>query len=288
MNYNSEIKGASRMVKVITFGNFKGGTGKTTNSCMISYRLAKQGYKVLLADLDPQANATALYLKTKQVQNNEVVKFDNTLMNAISNDDISTIVTKIRDNLYLLPSFADFTSYPIFLEKKYPNTDDQYKRAKHFSTLLNKIKNDYDYIIIDTPPTVSVYTDSALMASDSVIIVLQTQERSYVGAEAFISYLQELVSNYDADFNIAGILPVLLKNNSQVDQSILEQAEAEFDKDNIFKNVVKNMERLKRYDIIGIVDPDLKTQKHDMHDMRVDALYKKITNEFVERVGKDE
>ncbi|WP_158179203.1 ParA family protein, partial [Lactiplantibacillus plantarum] len=76
------------------------------------------------------------------------------------------------------------------------------------------------------PPTVSVYTDSALMASDSVIIVLQTQERSYVGAEAFISYLQELVSNYDADFNIAGILPVLLKNNSQVDQSILEQAEA--------------------------------------------------------------
>ncbi|MCE6013869.1 AAA family ATPase [Levilactobacillus brevis] len=274
------------MVKVITFGNFKGGTGKSTNSCMIAYQLAKQGYKVLLADLDPQANSTSLFLKTKQVQNNEVVKFDNTLMNAISNDDISTIVTKIRDNLYLLPSFADFTSYPIFLEKKYPNPDEQYKRAKHFSTLLDKIKDEYDYIIIDTPPTVSVYTDSALMASDGVIIVLQTQERSYVGAEAFISYLQELVSNYDANFTIAGILPVLLKNNSQVDQSILEQAEDEFDKDNLFTNVVKNMERLKRYDIIGIVDPDLETQKHDMHDKRVNHLYQNITKEFVERVGK--
>lgn len=273
------------MVKIITFGNFKGGTGKTTNSCMISYQLAKQGYKVLLADLDPQANATALYLKTKQVQNNEVVKFNNTLMNAISDDDISTIVTKIRDNLYLLPSFADFTSYPIFMEKKYPDPDDQYKRAKHFSLLLSKIKDEYDYIIIDTPPTVSLYTDSALMASDSVVIVLQTQERSYVGAEAFISYLQELVQNYKADFSISGILPVLLKNNSQVDQSILEQAEEEFDKDNLFRNVVKNMERLKRYDIIGIIDPDLETQKHDLHDMRVDSLYKKITEEFIERIG---
>lgn len=113
--------------------------------------------------------------------------------------------------------------------------------------LLDKIKDDYDYIVIDTPPTVSVYTGSALMASADVIIVLQTQERSYVGAEAFISYLQELVASYNVGFNIAGILPVLLKNNSQVDQSILEQAEAEFDKDNLFKNIVKNMKRLKRY-----------------------------------------
>lgn len=271
------------MTKVITFGNFKGGTGKTTNSCMISYQLSKMGYKVLLADLDPQANATSLLLKTRQVQNNEVVKFDNTLMNAISNDNLSSIVTKIRNNLYILPSFADFTSYPIFLEKKYRNPDDQYKRATHFSKLLKEIKNDYDYVIIDTPPTVSLYTDSALMASDGVVIVLQTQERSYVGAEAFISYLQEIVQNYKAEFVVSGILPVLLKNNSQVDQSILEQAEQEFDKENLFDNVVKNMERLKRYDIIGIVDPDVEKQKHDMHDLRVQTLYEKITKEFIER-----
>ncbi|UQS85833.1 AAA family ATPase (plasmid) [Apilactobacillus apisilvae] len=270
------------MAKIVTFGNFKGGTGKTTNSCMIAYQLSKKGKKVLVADLDPQANATSLYLNTKQSQTNEVVKFDTTLMSAVSDGDISSIITKIKDNLYLLPSFADFTSYPLFLEKTYP--DSQKDRAMHFSKLLKPFEDEFDYIIIDTPPTVSLYTDSALMASDNIVLVLQTQERSYAGCEAFIEYLNELITNYDAEYRIAGILPVLLKNNSQVDKMILNQAKEEFHSSNMFKSIVKNMERLKRYDIIGITDPDCKNQKNDMHDRRVNALYSKITDEFIERV----
>lgn len=273
------------MVKVVTFGNFKGGTGKTTNSCLVAYQLSKKGKKVLVADLDPQANATSLFLNTKQAQTNEVIKFDTTLMSAISNNDLSPILTEIKENLYLLPSFADFTSYPLFLEKKYPGS--QKDRALHFSKLLEPIKDEFDYIIIDTPPTLSLFTDSALMASDDVVLVLQTQERSYAGCEAFIEYLNELIINYDADYKIAGILPVLLKNNSQVDKMILQEAEKQFHKSNMFENIVKNMERLKRYDIIGIVDQDCKAQKHDMHDRRVNALYSKITDEFIERVEND-
>ncbi|WP_275452553.1 ParA family protein, partial [Escherichia coli] len=73
------------------------------------------------------------------------------------------------------------------------------------------IKHDYDFILVDVPPTLSTYTDSALLASDYTIIVLQTQERSLVGAEAYVGYLQELIDNYNADFDILGVLPVLLK-----------------------------------------------------------------------------
>lgn len=273
------------MAKVITFGNFKGGTGKTTNSAMMAYILSKLGYKTLLADLDPQANATSLYLHTKQRITNNIVTFDKTLMSAIADEDLSDIIIEIKENLFLLPSFADFTSYPLFLEKKFPNS--QFNRVTFLNELMTNIKDDYDFILVDVPPTLSTYTDSALLASDYTIIVLQTQERSLVGAEAYVGYLQELIDNYDADFDILGVLPVLLKNNSKVDEATLNTAKDKFGEENLFKNVVKNMERLKRYDIIGIVDPDLDT-KYDIHDKRVMGLYKRVTQEMLKRLEEIE
>lgn len=273
------------MAKVITFGNFKGGTGKTTNSAMMAYILSKLGYKTLLADLDPQANATSLYLHTKQRITNNIVTFDKTLMSAIADEYLSDIIIEIKENLFLLPSFADFTSYPLFLEKKFPNS--QFNRVTFLNELMTNIKDDYDFILVDVPPTLSTYTDSALLASDYTIIVLQTQERSLVGAEAYVGYLQELIDNYDADFDILGVLPVLLKNNSKVDEATLNTAKDKFGEENLFKNVVKNMERLKRYDIIGIVDPDLDT-KYDIHDKRVMGLYKRVTQEMLKRLEEIE
>ena len=273
------------MAKVITFGNFKGGTGKTTNSAMMAYILSKWGYKTLLADLDPQANATSLYLHTKQRITNNIVTFDKTLMSAIADEDLSDIIIEIKENLFLLPSFADFTSYPLFLEKKFPNS--QFNRVTFLNELMTNIKDDYDFILVDVPPTLSTYTDSALLASDYTIIVLQTQERSLVGAEAYVGYLQELIDNYNADFDILGVLPVLLKNNSKVDEATLNTAKDKFGEENLFKNVVKNMERLKRYDIIGIVDPDLDT-KYDIHDKRVMGLYKRVTQEMLKRLEEIE
>ncbi|EAC8616803.1 ParA family protein [Listeria monocytogenes] len=271
------------MAKVITFGNFKGGTGKTTNSAMIGHELARQGHKVLLIDLDPQANATALYLLTKQRLEDKVVTFDKTLMSAIAEENLEDIVLEIKDNLYLLPSFADFTSYPLFLEKKFP--DRQFDRVAYFSKLITPLKSKFDFILIDVPPTLSSYTDSALYSSDYTIIVLQTQERSLVGAEAYVKYLQELIDNYHADFDILGVLPVLLKNNAAVDISTLENAKESFGEQNLFKTVVKNMERLKRYDLIGIVDPEV-DKSADMHDKRVLNLYKNVTTELLERLDE--
>lgn len=260
---------------VVTFGNFKGGTGKTTNSTMIAYALANQGYKVLLCDQDPQANATSLYLKTKALETNEIVSFNKTLMAAIQEEDLTTIVTEIRDNLFLLPSFSDFALYPMFLEKKFPG--DTTERVHYFSKLLEPLKKEYDYIFIDVPPTISIITDAALYASDFVVVVLQTQERSLQGAEVFTGYLQSLIDTYGANLDIIGILPVLLKNGAAVDLATLESAREIFGKENLFENVVKNMERLKRFDITGITD-------EDMHDRRVHKSYNIIAKEFIKRV----
>lgn len=271
------------MAHKITFANFKGGTGKTTNSTMIGYHLAKKGYKTLLVDLDPQANATALYSITRQKQRDEVITFNKTLMVAIAEEDLESIVTPIADNLFLLPSFADFTSYPLFLEQKFPN--DIPKRSTYFSELMQGLDEEFDFILFDVPPTLATFTDSAVLSSDYIVIVLQTQERSFIGAGAFIQYLKELRYAYPTKFDVLGILPVLQKNNAIVDQSVLKNASEAFGKDNMFSTVVKNMERLKRYDMKGIVDPDI-NKTYDVHDKRVHELYDDVTNELLERIER--
>lgn len=263
---------------VVTFGNFKGGTGKTTNSTMIAYALSNMGYKVLLSDQDPQANATSLFLKTKSVLSDEIVSFNKTLMSAIQEEKLEEIITEIKENLYLLPSFSDFALYPRFLEKKFPEDTD---RVQYFSKLIEPLKNDFDFIFIDVPPTISIITDSALYASNFVVVVLQTQERSLQGAEVFTQYLQSLIDDYGADLDIIGILPVLLKNGAAVDLATLENAKEIFGEENLFKGVVKNMERLKRFDITGITN-------NDMHDRRVHSNYTKVAEEFLSRLAEEQ
>lgn len=266
----------------ISFANLKGGTGKTKNSTMVSYMLAKKGYRTLLVDMDPQGNATSLLLKTKDLISEEVVAFDKTLMSAIADDDLESIVTEISDNLYLLPSYADFTSYPRYLEELYPSN--HYERVAHFSGLLESIENDFDLVIFDVPPTISVYLESALMASDFAVIVMQTQEWSFEGAKTFKIYLDELSEAYDHKLDLLGVLPVLLKNHATVDHEVLEVATESFGEENMFKTVVKHMERLKRYDMSGIQDPDNEKIRTDVHDKRTIEQYELVSDELVKRL----
>lgn len=275
------------LTKKILFGNFKGGVGKTTNSVMTAYELAKKGYKTLVCDLDPQSNSTQLLRRTYGLQHNSELKIDKTMMVAIQEEELPDAIVEIMNNLYLLPSYKDFVSYPDFLEMKFmPNVPNyKEKRMSYFGTLLSEVENKFDYIIFDVPPTLSIFTDTALYDTDYVIIVLQTQQRSLDGAEAFWEYLQEFYNNHTAiDFDIAGILPVLLKNNSGIDNQIIKDARETFGKDMIFENIMHHMERLKRYDRKGISEKGL-TSVNDFHDIRLHALYGKLTEEIIARTG---
>lgn len=278
----------------------KGGVGKTTNSVMTAYQLARQGYKTLVCDLDPQANATQLLRRTFNLQNDKDLTIEKTMMVALTEENISSAIVNIMDNLYLLPSSEDFKSYPDFLEMKYMPDKEKIQagdgttlqsemsrikeqRISYFAKQLAKVRDDYDFIIIDVPPTLSVFTDSAIYATDYVIIVLQTQQRSLDGAETFFEYLQQMYNDYAAvDFDILGVLAVLLKNNAGLDSQILQDAEEDFGQDMLFKQIIRHMERLKRYDRTGIAEKDL--TPYDMHDTRVHYIYQQLTNEIVTRL----
>lgn len=265
------------MGKVISFANFKGGVGKTSTTALVGYNLAKKGYKVLMIDFDAQANLTSLILKT---QNNDssIITIETSLMTAI-NDTLSPndVTLKINDNLFLIPNAVDFSIYARFLER---NFETELEKVAFFDTFLDPVKDDYDFIFIDVPPTLSLLNDSAFYACDYIVVVLQTQERSLAGAEVFISYLQDtLIDEFDSDVDILGILPVLSKKGAQVDEEILRAAVEEFGESNIFNTKISIMERVKRMDMQGITD-----NVRDQHDRRVHDIFLQVGEEMIKRI----
>lgn len=260
----------------ITVGNLKGGVGKTTNAVLIAYTMAKKGYKTLLIDKDAQANATKMLMLTKMAkEDDQITTLDKTIMRAVSDGDLSDIIVNIIENLYLMPSNIDFENFSKFL---FQNTKSQEEEDFFFDKLLEPLKKDFDFIIIDVPPMSKEITRNAVVTSDYVVISLQTQERSLTGAENYVAELDKLNSLYDLDLIVAGILPVLLKNKGTVDEYILENAKEIFGEDNLFKTIVPQMERIKRFDINGI-------SENDRHDFKVLEKYEEVTDELLQRIA---
>lgn len=267
------------MGKVISFANFKGGVGKTSTTALVGYNLAKKGYKILMIDFDAQANLTSLMLKSNS-KDKEIITIENSLMSVINEGkNIKEALLHISDNLDLIPNAVDFSVYTRYLEKNFKKEID---KVKFFREFMQPVRDEYDYIFIDVPPTLSLLNDTAFYACDDIVIVLQTQERSLQGAETFIGYLQHtLIDDFDADLDVIGVLPVLSKKKSKVDEEILEEAAKEFGKENIFNHTVYIMERVKRMDMKGITD-------NDFHDKKVHIAFQKVGLELVERLENEE
>lgn len=265
--------------EVITFANFKGGVGKTSTTALVGYNLSKMGKKVLIIDFDAQANVTSLLLKTKAADE-DIITIETSLMAAINNNiSLSKIIIPITDTLDLISNAVDFSMYPRYLEQ---NFETEIEKVSFFKEKIDLLRNNYDFIFIDVPPTLSLLNDTAFYACDQIIVVLQTQERSLAGAEVFITYLQEnLIDEFHSNVDILGILPVLSKKGGPVDEQILESAIDGFGKENIFTSKISIMERIKRMDMTGITD-----NKNDMHDRHVHNTFTAVANEILERLKK--
>ena len=261
----------------MTFANFKGGVGKTSTTALTSYNFAKKGYKCLVVDFDAQANVTSLLIKTRPTTEN-IIDINTTLMSALNKDiNLEKIIINIKPNLDLIPNTSDFGLYPRFLER---NFNDDLSRITFFKKKLEDLKEKYDFIFIDVPPTLSLLNETAFFACNQIIVVLQTQEHSLSGAEVFIKYLQEtLINEFKSELDILGILPVLTKRQSIVDKEILKFAIEEFGSNNMFENKINAMERIKRMDLQGITD-----DPKDMHDKNVHKSFAVLVDEILIRL----
>lgn len=182
------------MGKIIAFANQKGGVGKTTTCINLSAYLADAGKRVLILDIDPQGNSTTGV-------GIEKVKGLKTIYNVICEEnDISEVVMKTNTkNLEIIPVNVDLAGAE-------PELVQMSGREKILKQHLSRIKNSYDYICIDCPPSLGLLTVNALTAADSVLIPIQGEFFALEGMSQLMNTIKLIRKHYNPTLDVEGVL----------------------------------------------------------------------------------
>ena len=251
------------MGKVIAFSNQKGGVGKTTTCVNMSAYLATLGKKVLLIDMDAQGNATTgLGFDKSQLEKS----IYNVL---IDGEDIKEVSLKTGiENLDILPSSIDLAGAEVELVQLK-------NRDKRLSEAVEKIKDDYDYITIDCPPSLGLLTINALAASDGAIIPIQSEYYALEGLSQLINTVK-LVSRINKNLKVEGVVLTMYDNRALVSRQISAEIRKFFGK-KVFNTVIPRNIRVSEAPSHGV--PVM------LHDPKCAGAraYLAITQEFIER-----
>ena len=156
--------------KIITFANHKGGVSKTTSTASIGACMAMKGKKVLLIDLDGQANLTLYFIPNED-------EIETSIFDSLVNG-VPLPVKHIRENLDLVPSSLEMASAEIALTNLLA-------REQLLSRLLEPLRKDYDYILIDCPPSLGIVTTNAFIAADEIIVPMTPEPVSYTHLDVY-------------------------------------------------------------------------------------------------------
>lgn len=220
------------MGKVISIINMKGGVGKTTLSIGIADYLADYGKKILLIDADPQFNATQAlidcyknrdfeseenYYNSEVLHNHKTIyrlfKPQTDVMHSYNTPEAKELIIKLNDNLDILCGDLNL----VLVNKVSDHTF--VRRIRNFID-DNNLKDTYDFIIIDCPPTLTIYTDSALMASDYYLIPNRIDRYSIVGIDSLQKAVTNLIKEERINLKCIGLVYTMVNRNSSKQESL--------------------------------------------------------------------
>ena len=198
--------------KVISFGIQKGGSSKTTTSGVVSYLLSRQ-YKVLAIDMDSQGNLTE-FLGRK-----DVAYFSGqTILEAMQNEDVTNYIFEITDNLHLVPADDLLATFSRWLYN-----DHRGDKAKVLHNTLKPVMDQYDYIILDTPPALGDLTINALAASDRVVAMFEASIFCYSALGRFLETCWHVREKVNPNLAVAGILRGLIDARRTDNKALISQ-----------------------------------------------------------------
>lgn len=215
---------------IITIANQKGGVGKTTTAINLSAALAHKGVRTLLMDLDPQANTTMSFLDTRAVERS---MFEVLVENVPLGD---VIVPTSVENLDLAPSRISLAKTESALVGEF---DAPFRLKDRIATIIDR----YEFIIIDTPPTLGLITVNAMVAATHLLIPIQSSYFALEGTDDLLETVEKIKARANPDLQILGVLITLHDRRTLLARDIQEQIGKVFE-DKVFSTVISRSVRL--------------------------------------------
>ena len=221
--------------KIISVINQKGGVGKTTTVINLAAGLTMKGKKILVIDLDPQGNATT----GLGVSNTDSELTIYSVLNG--NKKISEVIQSTKfENLNLITSNVDLSGLEV---ETAGDSRRAFKLKDELASILNDSGASYDYILIDCPPSLSLLTIMALVASNELVVPLQTEFFALEGLTQLMKTIERIKSNLNPSLNIRGILLTMYDKRNKLSGEVEQEARSYF-KEKVYQTIIPRNVRL--------------------------------------------
>lgn len=261
------------MGKIIALVNQKGGVGKTTSSINLAASLGYLDKKVLLVDLDPQGNSTTGVGVSKTNYTSsmyELLKDEAELRDVI-------IKTKFK-NLYIIPATINLAGIDFELSEM-QSSDKNFSKGKQLKKYLDQVKDTFDFIIIDCPPSLGILTTNALTAADSVIIPVQCEYFALEGIMQLLNTIMLAQRTLNPKLDIEGVLLTMLDGRTNLGLEVVEEIKSYF-KERVYDTIIPRLVRLSEAPSHG--KPIIAYDSQN----RGSEAYLNLAREVIERNGK--